>query len=517
MGMETSTQSILSSIPSFRPAWVRTLTHPLNIMAKRAFDILASFFGLILLSPFFLFIAFRIKRESPGPIFYGGKRAGRDNDPFQIWKFRTMYEKPESYQGPTVTAQDDKRITPLGQWLRNTKINELPQLWNVLVGEMSFVGPRPEDWNIVQKDWDAESRAEILSMRPGITSPASIIYRNEEKMLAGDDFMTRYYQNILPDKMRLDRLYVRHHSMLGDVDIILWTLAALLPQIASTRIGEGNLFGGPISRFVRFNLAWFAADLLIAFLAAAVVGVLWRATGPIDVGLPNAFLFALGISFLFGAINTIFGLNSVAWSRAVPEDMIGIVASAGIAIALAAGINFFFHPIDIPSPMLLMIGLVAIIGFVAVRYRWRLLSGFSMFWTSRRNAFSVGERVMVVGSGEESEYINWLMRRGDLRFAFSIIGVVDDSPQLQGIRLDGNWVLGTLADIPHLVKKHDVGLIIMAISDMEKDEHEDVMNKCIETGARLLLTSDMMGAMQNWLKESSRDKDKGKMNIVNRS
>jgi lipopolysaccharide/colanic/teichoic acid biosynthesis glycosyltransferase len=492
-------------------------TSSLNNIAKRAFDISAALLGLIFLAPFFLFIAFRIKHESPGPIFYGGKRAGKNNRPFEIWKFRTMYEKPESYAGPAVTAHGDARITSLGHWLRDTKINELPQLWNVLLGEMSFVGPRPEDWDIVQKDWTEESRAEILSVRPGITSPASIIYRNEEKMLAGEDFMARYYQNILPDKMRLDRLYVRHHSMLGDIDVILWTLAALLPQIASARIAEGHLFGGPISRFVRFNLSWFATDFVIAFAAAGVVGVLWRTTGPIDVGLPNAFLFALGISLLFGTINTIFGLNSVAWSRAVPEDMIGIVASAGIVIALAAGVNHFLPLVDIPTPMLLMIGLIAIIGFVAVRYRWRLLSGFSLFWTSRRKSFSIGERVLIAGTGEESEYINWLLRRGDLRFAFSVIGVVDDNPLLQGMRLDGNWVIGTLADIPHLVKQHDVGLIIMALSAMTKTEHAEAMNTCIETGARLLLTSDMMGAMQNWLKKSSKATDRGEMKIENGS
>jgi lipopolysaccharide/colanic/teichoic acid biosynthesis glycosyltransferase len=489
----------------------------MNRFTKRAFDIFASLLGLILLSPVFLYVALRIKRESPGPIFYGGKRAGRNNELFLIWKFRTMYEKPESHAGPAVTAHGDQRITPLGHWLRDTKLNELPQFWNVLVGEMSFVGPRPEDWDIVQRDWKEDIRAEILSMRPGITSPASIIYRNEEKMLEGEDFMKHYYQNILPDKMRLDRLYVRHHSMLGDVDIILWTLAVLLPRIAATRIGEGNLFGGPISRFVRFNLAWFLTDSVIAFFTAGVVGLLWRVTGPIDIGLPSAFAFALVISIAFGIINTMLGLNSVAWSRAVPEDMVGIVASAGIVVALAAGVNFFLRPVDIPFPMLLMIGLVSLIGFVAVRYRWRLLSGLSMFWTSRRNSFSIGERVLIVGSGEESEYINWLLRRGNLRFAFSVIGVVDDNPMLQGIRLDGNWVVGTLADIPHLVKQHDVGLIIMALSHMKKVEHEEAINTCIKTGARLLLTSDMMRAMLGWLKESSRATDDQEIKIANRS
>src|SRR5690242_16996551 len=103
---------------------------------KRAFDILVSALGLLLLSPVFGLIALWIKRESPGPVFYRGPRLGKDGKPFLILKFRTMYERPESYQGPSVTAQGDRRITLLGGWLRETKLNELPQLWNVLVGEM---------------------------------------------------------------------------------------------------------------------------------------------------------------------------------------------------------------------------------------------------------------------------------------------------------------------------------------------------------------------------------------------
>ena len=101
--------------------------------------------GLFLLSPFFGIIAWAIKRDSPGPIFYRGRRVGRGGKEFTILKFRTMYECPESYAGPCITAKDDERIMPLGRWLRDTKINELPQLWNVLRGEMSLVGPRPED------------------------------------------------------------------------------------------------------------------------------------------------------------------------------------------------------------------------------------------------------------------------------------------------------------------------------------------------------------------------------------
>jgi lipopolysaccharide/colanic/teichoic acid biosynthesis glycosyltransferase len=145
-------------------------------------DIAVSLAALVVLAPFLGLIATAIRRDSPGPAFYRGARTGRGGKVFKILKFRTMYEMPASYSGPKVTAHDDPRVTPLGRWLRSTKLNELPQFWNVLMGEMSLVGPRPEDPTIVQ-NWPAPVRHEILSVRPGITSPASVLYRNEEALL----------------------------------------------------------------------------------------------------------------------------------------------------------------------------------------------------------------------------------------------------------------------------------------------------------------------------------------------
>src|SRR5687768_9458953 len=186
--------------------------------AKRLMDILAALVGLALLSPFFLIVGLLIKRDSPGPVFYRGARMGKDGRVFGILKFRTMREEAASHTGPSVTAQDDPRITPFGRWLRDTKLNELPQLWNVLVGEMSLVGPRPEDPEIA-KTWPEAARREILSMRPGITSPASVAYHDEESRLKTESVMDDY-RNILPDKLRLDQLYVRHHTFITDLDAL---------------------------------------------------------------------------------------------------------------------------------------------------------------------------------------------------------------------------------------------------------------------------------------------------------
>src|SRR5919198_1449881 len=150
---------------------------------KRLFDIVFSALGLLLLLPFFIYIARLVRGDSNGPAFYWGSRVGLGGKPFRMLKFRTMYESGESYDGPRVTCKQDTRITPIGHWLRDSKINELPQLWNVLRGDMSFVGPRPEDPEIV-KTWPEEAHKEILTVQPGITSPASILYHDEETLIS---------------------------------------------------------------------------------------------------------------------------------------------------------------------------------------------------------------------------------------------------------------------------------------------------------------------------------------------
>ena len=209
-------------------------------------DIFISALGLLMLSPVFAVTAVLIRRDSPGPVFYNGQRMGRGGKEFTIHKFRTMYENGDSSDGPKVTATGDKRITPLGRWLRHTKINELPQLWNVLKGEMSMVGPRPEDPEYAMQ-WPEDVRQEVLSVRPGLTSPASIIYRDEEEILNTDSLMDDYLKRILPEKLRLDQLYVRNRTLLGDLDVLFMTLVMLLPRIRKSQMQESNpLFGSGI-------------------------------------------------------------------------------------------------------------------------------------------------------------------------------------------------------------------------------------------------------------------------------
>ena len=187
---------------------------------KRAFDILASIFGLVVLIPVFLAVALMIRIRMPGPVFFRQKRAGRHGHLFTIYKFRTMVV---DHQGGTVSVRGESRITPLGAKLRKYKLDELPELWNVLKGDMSFVGPRPD-----MPEYSDRLRGEerkILELRPGITGPASLKYVNEEELLASAPDPQKYNDEVIwPDKVRINLDYYEHWSMLGDLRIIFQTV-----------------------------------------------------------------------------------------------------------------------------------------------------------------------------------------------------------------------------------------------------------------------------------------------------
>ena len=192
---------------------------------KRFFDVVLSSVGLILTSPLLLAIAAWVRFSSPGSIFYRGTRAGRLGRPFRIFKFRTMVVNADKIGGPSTSA-DDPRITRAGHLLRRYKLDELPQLLNVLKGDMSLVGPRPEVMAEVAL-YSAQEK-HLLDVRPGITDWASLEFRNEGEILRGSaDPHQAYRERIRPEKVRLGLDYVKRHSLWTDVWILLLTLKSL--------------------------------------------------------------------------------------------------------------------------------------------------------------------------------------------------------------------------------------------------------------------------------------------------
>lgn len=192
---------------------------------KRALDVLISLAALVVLSPLFLLAALLVKLTSEGPVFYRQNRVGRDARIFQILKFRSMAVDADQ-QGWGITVGGDERVTRFGQIMRDLKIDELPQLWNVLHGDMSLVGPRPEIPSYVAVY--SRQQLAVLSVRPGITDPASIRYRHEERVLAGSTDPEEFYRRVvLPHKLTLNLEYIDQVSFSRDIRLILQTARSI--------------------------------------------------------------------------------------------------------------------------------------------------------------------------------------------------------------------------------------------------------------------------------------------------
>lgn len=193
----------------------------------RTFDLLAALLGLLVLLPFLALVALLVKLQDGGPVFYRQERVGREGRPFRIWKFRTMVVDADRV-GKPLTVGADPRVTRIGAFLRRWKLDELPQLLNVVAGEMGLVGPRPEVPKYVAHYTEAQ-RA-VLALRPGVTDLASIAYRNESELLAGlEDPEGHYLQVILPDKIRINLDYAAKASLGRNLKVILATLGLLDP------------------------------------------------------------------------------------------------------------------------------------------------------------------------------------------------------------------------------------------------------------------------------------------------
>lgn len=208
---------------------------------KWLFDKLASLFGLLFLSPVLLVVAILIKVKMPGPVLFCQKRVGQYGKLFTVYKFRSMTVKAEASvasrdsDATSIASTEQNRITPLGEKLRRYKLDELPELWNVLKGDMSFVGPRPDVPGYADQ-LQGEER-DILKLKPGITGPASLKYRNEEELLASVDNPAQYNDEVIfPDKVKLNLYYLKNYSFIKDIQMIVCTVLGKKMDYAGEKI-----------------------------------------------------------------------------------------------------------------------------------------------------------------------------------------------------------------------------------------------------------------------------------------
>jgi hypothetical protein len=388
--------------------------------------------------------------------------------------------------------------------LRDSKINELPQLLNVLKGDMSFVGPRPEDPEIAA-EWPDEIRREILSMRPGITSPASVLYRNEESMLTSANVMDDYLLTILPDKLRLDQLYVRNFSFFGDIDVIFMTLTLILPIWRDAKVPERRLFTGTLSWFMQKIVSWFAIDLLTAFVAISVVVLIWRASAPLDIGFVKMLVMAILLALGLALTNTLFGVNKISWRYASPIHVVDLAISTALALFLFWAIWNSAQVGKLPTPMVLDFGIISFVGFVIVRYRERLITGLATRWLHWRNQTSrLGERVLVIGAGDCGQLAIWLLEKSKLSSVFSVVGWIDDDYRKVGQRINGLPVLGTMQELPHIVEKKSIGLVMFAINKISAESRDKIVEEIKTLPVRLLMIPDLLTVLSDYFSKQAK-------------
>ncbi|MCL4394686.1 MAG: polysaccharide biosynthesis protein [Chloroflexi bacterium] len=464
---------------------------------RRLFDIVAALFGLILLFPLFLIVAIAIKLESRGPAFYRGERLGKDGARFRIYKFRTMVANAARLGGG-LTHRGDPRVTRFGRVLRRTKIDELPQLINVFRGEMSFVGPRPEDPRYLP--YYSPRYRQVLAVQPGITSIASIRYRNEEQLLPADNWEKVYVGSVLPAKLDIELSYLATQSPGQDLLIMLATGFALLKDEA-----HFDRLTRAVTRFELFverYASWVVIDTPLIVLAYALALAVRSITAQID--LPLAFAEALVGVALYVVTNQFFGIYHRVWRYASGQESVMLFASVTTATLAISLVNLLMPTRALPLGAIWLGGFFSFVFLAAVRYRRNLISGLRRA-VEDYVGFASGEgaRVLVIGAKDIGQIMAYQLQN-HLR-TYQVVAFVDDDRQTHGMRIHNIPVFGGRDRIPELVARLHVDLILVAIPLSKADGPRELLKLCRSTQAQIkvipslgdLLTQN--GHVPNWV------------------
>ena len=424
----------------------------------RVIEIVLCSAALFVLSPLLLIIAIGVKLTSRGPVLFKGPRVGMHGRKFDILKFRTMFETRESYEGPHVTAKGDVRITRFGHFLRSTKLNELPQLMNIIRGDMSITGPRPEHPSFVM-NWTDTERELILSVRPGLTSLATLRYRNEESLLQESTLISQY-EIIARDKRALDIAYVRRKSLIVDLDIIILTLLVLLRVNRAEHAGRA--LDGPMNTF-KAQLLWLGVDLMTSGIA--YLSLMWI----FDLGaqeMTSYLALALIVNFLIAGVGGAPWFKNSKWTRATALQFASyaVFAVSGFAILVASlGLlrGSFLYPLDLAVPTYYLI-----MWFIS-RFLARI--GHDIYRILYRN--TAPTRIMLIGAGVIGETISWILQDPRVTDRIKPVGFLDDDANKWGKRINSLLVVGSLSDMSRVCEDLDVDVILFA-TDRFSPEYE---------------------------------------------
>jgi len=452
---------------------------------KRGLDFTVSAISLIVMSPLFLVIALLIKRDSAGPIFYRGERVGRNGTQFRIWKFRTMVQDADR-KGPGITVRDDPRVTRFGRRLRRSKLDELPQLINVVLGQMSLVGPRPEIAQMVDKYPPLYRR--LLGVRPGITSPASLAYRNEEEANGPD--VAQYAQKVLPNKLALDLRYVLHPNIRTDLALIGETLGVVF--------GLDSFAFRWLTRSIRRHVPWLLLDapvILIAFYAALFLRLLDYPTRQLGAYLGTLARWIIPLTLLYLVMNSVWGVHRRIWRFATAADVRPIFAATGTATAIALLVDIYSADHGermIPLGVVVLGGFFSACGLILIRYRLRLLRGLS---PRGRSSGQEGTRAVIYGAGDAGQHLALRLLTHQAGDKYDLIGFVDDDPRKRGQRIHGLAVLGGSQELSQIVERRQIDLIIIAINEVRGEDLRKILTSAQRTSAQIRIIPSVFEAV----------------------
>ncbi len=443
-------------------------------MLKRAFDILGAASGLVVLAPLLLLLALCVKLDSPGPVFFRQTRVGRHGHPFRIFKFRTMSVVQPS-DAAQVTVAGDSRITRTGAWLRRWKLDELPQLIDVLRGTMSLVGPRPEVPRYVEH-YPSEWRERLLSVRPGITDFASVRYRNESELLAqASDPEREYIDTVLPTKLRYALHYVDNLSLASDLRVLGLTLRTvfvptLSPTWSALPMKNSRLWPWLDQAMSALNPRNRAlATLMDALVVLACWHITylfrlgferWQPGRPwyddyVSFGVVVAYLVAMALTGVPRGLWRFFGFDDFK-RIAVGCLLAGLVSAVAVLTSQLVGVA---------RAVLVLHPLFCILALSLLRMAYRML------WEHARACASGHDeeprRAIVLGAGDAGRRLIGDLQR---RSGWTVLTVLDDDRAKQGLRIAGVTVGGTIGDLalPHVLAGATHVIIAMPSATVEQ-------------------------------------------------
>ena len=434
-------------------------------MMKRCLDLVLACLGLLLVLPFFPIIGLLIKLDSRGPVLYRCERIGKDGKPFKMLKFRTMFETPLPV-GASVCPQDDPRVTPFGRILRRTKINELPQLLNVLKGEMTFVGPRPEapDLAALYPDYARP----VFTVTPGLVGPNQILGRNEEEWYPpGVDPQRYYIEEILPKKLPLDLEYVCHPSLVKDLQYLGLGIKETVCKAISWKLVLQN----------KSQLYLLGTDVMLSMLSFGLAHLLRfegivaaQELSPFLHLFPFVVLIRLPCFVYFGLYRTLIRYISYM-------DILNILKAILTSSILFISLTFLFAFRTFPRSVLLIDGFSLFVFMTAVRLGLRLIR-------ERQGRLQAVEekkrRVFIFGAGNAGALVFRCLRAS--QEAYEVIGFLDDDPAKRHKTLYGCKVLGNRFNLEALVKLYQAHEVLLALPSAPARDIAAIIQACQNVG-----------------------------------